>query len=172
MEKADRISGERELGNDPVSGKRVIARMGRYGPMVQMGETTEEEKPKFAKLRADQSIETIQLNDALELFKLPRILGSFEDNEVQVNIGRFGPYIAHDKKFYSLSKEFDPYEISLETAIPIIEEKEKRKMNAPSKYLKKKNSIAQRTIWSIYKKRAPQFPHSKGKTGRSQRPEY
>lgn len=127
MEKAERISGERALGNDPVSGKKVIARMGRYGPMVQMGETTEEEKAKFAKLRADQSIETIQLNDALELFKLPRILGEFESNEVQVNIGRFGPYIAHDKKFYSLAKEFDPYEIILETAIPIIEEKRKAK---------------------------------------------
>lgn len=127
MEKAERISGERALGNDPVSGKKVIARMGRYGPMVQMGETTEEEKPKFAKLRADQSIETIQLNDALELFKLPRILGEFEGNEVQVNIGRFGPYIAHDKNFYSLAKEFDPYEIILETAIPIIEEKRKAK---------------------------------------------
>lgn len=127
METAERISGERELGFDPVSGKRIIARMGRYGPMVQIGETTEEEKAKFAKLKIDQSIETIQLTEALELFKLPRILGDFENEQVQVNIGRFGPYIAHDKKFYSLAKEFDPYEIKLEEAIPIIEEKRKAK---------------------------------------------
>lgn len=127
METATRISGERELGHDPVTGKRVIARMGRYGPMVQIGETSDEEKPKFAKLKADQSIETIGFEAAMELFKLPRILGSFEDEQVQVNIGRFGPYIAHDKKFYSLAKEFDPYEISLEEAIPIIIDKRKAK---------------------------------------------
>ena len=127
METAERISGERELGFDPVSGKRIIARMGRYGPMVQIGETTDDEKAKFAKLKTDQSIETIQLTEALELFKLPRILGDFENEQVQVNIGRFGPYIAHDKKFYSLAKEFDPYEIRLEEAIPIIEEKRKAK---------------------------------------------
>ena len=127
METAERISGERELGFDPVSGKRIIARMGRYGPMVQIGETTDEEKAKFAKLKTDQSIETIQLTEAMELFKLPRILGDFENEQVQVNIGRFGPYIAHDKKFYSLAKEFDPYEIRLEEAIPIIEEKRKAK---------------------------------------------
>ena len=127
METAERISGERELGFDPISGKRIIARMGRYGPMVQIGENTDDEKAKFAKLKIDQSIETIQLTDALELFKLPRILGDFENEQVQVNIGRFGPYIAHDKKFYSLAKEFDPYEIKLEEAIPIIEEKRKAK---------------------------------------------
>ena len=127
METAERISGERELGFDPVSGKRIIARMGRYGPMVQIGETTHDEKAKFAKLKTDQSIETIQLTEAIELFKLPRILGDFENEQVQVNIGRFGPYIAHDKKFYSLAKEFDPYEIRLEEAIPIIEEKRKAK---------------------------------------------
>ena len=127
METAERISGERELGFDPVSGKRIIARMGRYGPMVQIGETTDEEKAKFAKLKTDQSIETIQLTEAMELFKLPRILGDFENEQVQVNIGRFGPYIAHDKKFYSLAKEYDPYEIRLEEAIPIIEEKRKAK---------------------------------------------
>lgn len=127
METAERISGERELGFDPASGKRIIARMGRYGPMVQIGETTEEEKPRFAKLKVDQSIETIQLAEALELFKLPRILGDFENEQIQVNIGRFGPYLAHDKKFYSLPKEFDPYEIKLEEAIPLIEEKRKAK---------------------------------------------
>ena len=85
--------------------------MGRYGPMAQIGEQNDEEKPRFAKLKNTQSIETISLEDALELFKLPRNLGQFEGTDVTVNIGRFGPYIAHDKKFYSLGKEFDPYTI-------------------------------------------------------------
>lgn len=164
MEKAERISGERALGNDPVSGKKVIARMGRYGPMVQMGETTEEEKPKFAKLRADQSIETIQLNDALELFKLPRILGEFEGNEVQVNIGRFGPYIAHDKNFYSLAKEFDPYEIILETAIPIIEEKRKAKDERTIKVFEKEKIQLLKGPYGPYiKKGLRNFPIPKEK---------
>jgi DNA topoisomerase-1 len=123
IETAERISGERELGLDPVSGKKLIVRMGRYGPMAQIGEQNDEEKPKFAKLKNTQSIETINLEDALELFKLPRNLGSFEGSDVTVSIGRFGPYIAHDKKFYSLGKEFDPYTIGLEEAVPIIVEK-------------------------------------------------
>jgi DNA topoisomerase-1 len=127
IETADRISGERELGVDPKSGKPVIARMGRYGPMVQIGSSDEEEKPQYAKLKSHQSIETISLDEAMELFKLPRSLGEFEGQEVTVSIGRFGPYIAHDKKFYSLSKNFDPYVITLEEAIPIIEEKRKAK---------------------------------------------
>ena len=101
--------------------------MGRYGPMVQIGDANEEEKPRFAKLKTSQSIETITLEDAMELFRLPRHLGLFEGNEVTVSIGRFGPYIAHDKKFYSRSKEQDPYSISLEEAAPIIEEKRKAK---------------------------------------------
>jgi DNA topoisomerase-1 len=164
MEKAERISGERELGNDPVSGKRVIARMGRYGPMVQMGETTEDEKPKFAKLRADQSIETILLNEALELFKLPRILGEFENSEVQVNIGRFGPYIAHDKKFYSLAKEYDPYEIILEIAIPIIEEKRKAKDERTIKIFEKEKIQLLKGPYGIYIKRGLRnFPIPKEK---------
>lgn len=127
IETAERIKGERELGIDPVSGKPVIARMGRYGPMVQIGTTDDSEKPRFAKLKQDQSIETISLDEAMELFRLPRNLGTFEGSDVQVSIGRFGPYIAHDKKFYSLSKEHDPYSISLEQATPIIVEKRKAK---------------------------------------------
>jgi DNA topoisomerase-1 len=127
LEHAERAKGERELGFDPVSGKKVIARMGRYGPMVQIGHQDEEEKPKFAKLKASQSIETISYEDAMELFKLPRTLGLFEESEVTVNIGRFGPYAAHDKKFYSLNKEMDPYTVSLEELTPMIAEKRKAK---------------------------------------------
>lgn len=127
IETAERIKGERELGVDPESGKPVIARMGRYGPMVQIGTAESEEKPRFAKLKSTQSIETITVDEAMELFRLPRMLGEFEGSEVSVSIGRFGPYIAHDKKFYSLGKEFDPYSITLEEAAPIIVEKRKAK---------------------------------------------
>lgn len=164
METAERISGERELGMDPETGKRIIARMGRYGPMVQIGETTEEEKPRFAKLKTDQSIETIQLQEALELFKLPRILGDFENEQVQVNIGRFGPYIAHDKKFYSLSKEYDPYAIKLEEAIPIIEEKRKAKDERTIKVFEKEKIQLLKGPYGPYiKKGLRNFPIPKEK---------
>jgi DNA topoisomerase-1 len=164
METAERISGERELGFDPVSGKRIIARMGRYGPMVQIGETTEEEKAKFAKLKVDQSIETIQLSEALELFKLPRILGDFENEQIQVNIGRFGPYLAHDKKFYSLPKEFDPYEIKLEEAIPLIEEKRKAKDERTIKVFEKEKIQLLKGPYGPYiKKGLRNFPIPKEK---------
>jgi len=127
LETAERAKGERELGFDPVSGKKLITRMGRYGPMVQIGHQDEEEKPRFAKLKASQSIETISFDEAMELFKLPRALGLFEEEEVSVNIGRFGPYAAHAKKFYSLNKEMDPYTVTLEELTPMIAEKRKAK---------------------------------------------
>jgi DNA topoisomerase-1 len=126
LETAERAVGERILGVD-ASGKPVSARMGRYGPMVQIGAQDDEEKPRFAKLKADQSIETITFDEAIELFKLPRNLGKFEGEDVTVNIGRFGPYAAHDKKFYSLNKEMDPYTIELEEIAPMIAEKRKAK---------------------------------------------
>jgi DNA topoisomerase I len=137
IENAERIKGERELGIDPASGKKVIARMGRYGPMVQIGDVSDEEKPRFAKLKNTQSIETITYDEAMELFKLPRNLGMFEGKEVAVNIGRFGPYIAHDGKFYSLGKEFDPYSITLEEAAPIVQEKRKAKEERTIKIFEK-----------------------------------
>jgi DNA topoisomerase-1 len=137
IENAERIKGERELGMDPASGKKVVARMGRYGPMVQIGEVSDEEKPKFAKLKNTQSIETINFEEAMELFKLPRMIGQFEDVDVSVSIGRFGPYIAHDGKFYSLGKELDPYTISLDEAIPIIVEKRTAKEERTIKVFEK-----------------------------------
>jgi DNA topoisomerase-1 len=137
IENAERIRGERELGVDTESGKKVIARMGRYGPMVQIGDVSDEDKPRFAKLKNTQSIETISFDEAMELFKLPRILGQFEGKEVSVSIGRFGPYIAHDKRFYSLSKEFDPYTISFEETIPIITEKRAAKEERTIKVFEK-----------------------------------
>ncbi len=137
IENAERIKGERELGVDAQSGKKVIARMGRYGPMVQIGDVSDEEKPRFAKLKNTQSIETISYDEAMELFRLPRILGTFEDKEVTVNIGRFGPYIAHDGKFYSLGKEFDPYTISFEVAQPMVVEKRAAKEQRTIKIFEK-----------------------------------
>ena len=140
METAERAKGERTLGTDPETGKPVTARMGRYGPMVQIGAQAIEEtdeKPRFAKLKATQSIETITLEDAMELFKLPRNLGQFEDKDVTINIGRFGPYIAHDGKFYSLSKDFDPYTINLDEAAPIIVEKRTAKEQRTIKIFEK-----------------------------------
>lgn len=125
LEHAERAKGERHLGEDPESGKPVVARLGRFGPMVQIGGTEDEEKPRFAKLRTNQSIETISFEDAMELFKLPRKLGLFEGNDVVVNIGRFGPYAQHDGKFYSLKKEMDPYTVELDEVAPLIEEKRK-----------------------------------------------
>ena len=164
METAERISGERELGHEEATGKRIIARMGRYGPMVQIGETTEEEKPRFAKLKADQSIETINLEQAMELFKLPRVLGEFENEPIQVNIGRFGPYLAHDKKFYSLSKEYDPYEITLDVAIPLISEKRKAKDERTIKIFEKEKIQLLKGPYGPYiKKGLKNFPIPKEK---------
>jgi DNA topoisomerase-1 len=137
IENAERIKGERELGIDPPSGKKVVARMGRYGPMVQIGDVADEEKPRFAKLKNTQSIETISFDEAMELFRLPRILGSFEEKDVTVNIGRFGPYIAHDGKFYSLGKEHDPYTISFEVASPMVVEKRAAKEQRTIKIFEK-----------------------------------
>jgi DNA topoisomerase-1 len=137
IENAERIKGERELGIEAASGKKVVARMGRYGPMVQIGDVNDEEKPRFAKLKNTQSIETISYDEAMELFRLPRILGPFEDKDVTVNIGRFGPYIAHDGKFYSLGKEFDPYTITYDQAAPIVVEKREAKEQRTIKVFEK-----------------------------------
>lgn len=119
-----RVTGERMLGSDPASGEPISVRIGRFGPMVQIGDSQNEEvKPRYAKLRPTQSIETITLEEALELFRLPRILGTFEEQDIKVAIGRFGPYVQHSGKFVSLKKEHDPYTISLDEAIVLIQEK-------------------------------------------------
>ena len=115
--------GERILGNDPTTGKQVSVKIGRYGPLVQLGSTEESEKPRFASLQKDQSVATITLEDALKLFEMPRLLGNFEGSEVVVAIGKFGPYIKHDGKFVSVPKELSPYSITLDEATKLIEEK-------------------------------------------------
>jgi len=128
IETADKATGERDLGIHPESGKKVSVRIGRYGPFVQVGEsdTENEVKPLYASLRAGQSIETISLEDALELFKLPKKVGVFEDKEMTVAIGKFGPYIRHNSAFYSLPKDIDPLDVSEERAIEIIVDKRKK----------------------------------------------
>ena len=123
MENAERATGERALGVDPKSGKNIIARIGRFGPMVQIGDAEDEEKPKFASLAKGQSLDTVTLEDALELFKLPRVLGKFEDVDVKANIGRFGPYVQMQKMFVSIPKEEDVMSITLDRAIELIEAK-------------------------------------------------
>jgi len=126
IETADKATGERELGIHPENGKKVSVRIGRFGPFVQVGDSDTEEKPLYASLRAGQSIETIALEDALELFKLPKKVGLFEDKEMTVAIGKFGPYIRHNSAFYSLPKGVDPLDVSEEQAIEIIQEKRKK----------------------------------------------
>lgn len=120
---ADRAGGERELGIDPESGRKVIARLGRFGPMIQIGGQDDDEKPQYAKLRQDQLLETITFEEAMELFKLPRVLGEFEEQPVKANIGRYGPYVQLGKTFASLEDGDDPYEIELERAIELIQKK-------------------------------------------------
>jgi DNA topoisomerase I len=124
LENSERATGERELGVHPESGKKIIVRIGRFGPMVQVGdEQTDGEKPQFASLQKDQSISSITLEQALELFKLPRTLGEHESLVVKANVGRFGPYIQHGKSFVSIPKEESPMSITFERAIELIEEK-------------------------------------------------
>lgn len=123
MEKSQKFSGQRLLGNDPKTGRNVYARIGRFGPMIQIGEAGEDDKPRFASLRKEQSIESITLVDALELFKLPRTAGQYEGKEIVAGVGRFGPYIRHDGKFYSIPADEDPLGISEEKAIELIEAK-------------------------------------------------
>lgn len=115
--------GERVLGTDPASGKPVSVKIGRFGPVVQIGESTDEEKPRFASLRKEQSVFDITLEDALKLFELPRVLGDYEDAEVSVAVGRFGPYVRHAGKFVSLPKDLSPMEVTLDEAIALINAK-------------------------------------------------
>ncbi len=126
LENADRATNERILGADPATGKQVSVRVGRFGPLVQIGTTEDEEKPRFASLRKGQMIETITLEEALDLFNLPKKVGVFEDKEMTVAIGRFGPYIRHNSAFYSLPKEVDPLDVTEEQAVEIIQTKRQK----------------------------------------------
>jgi DNA topoisomerase-1 len=128
-ENAERASGERVLGTDPESGRQVSVRLGRFGPMVQIGTVDEEEKPQFASLLPDQSIGTITFEEAMTLFELPRKLGVYEGEEVEANVGRYGPYVRFGKKFISLPKGESAFDVDMDRAIELI--KEKQKADAP-----------------------------------------
>lgn len=125
-EKAERFRGERFLGQHPESGKNVYAKIGRYGPMIQIGDTESDEKPRFAGLRKGQSVETIELDEALELLKFPKTIGEYEGEDLVVSIGRFGPYVRHNSKFFSIPKSEDPADITKERAIELIDAKRQR----------------------------------------------
>ena len=150
-EEAERHKGERILGEDPKTGKPVSARLGRYGPMVQLGSSEEEEKPRYAKLRANQRLETITLEEALDLFRLPRVLGEYEETPVKANIGRFGPYVQLNKLFASLEEEDDPYTITFERAVELIEKKREIERNKIIKHFDDEVQIL-RGRWGPYLK--------------------
>lgn len=126
LENSEKVKGERLLGADPESGKNVYVRIGRFGPMIQIGEAEDEAKPRFASLKKGQSMDSLVLEEALKLFDFPRTIGNYEDAELTVAIGRFGPYVKHKSAFYSLSKTDDPASIDADRAIELIIEKRKK----------------------------------------------
>ena len=123
-------AGERELGTDPKTGRPVFVKIGRFGPVVQIGTAEDKEKPRFAQLPKDKGMNTITLEEALELFKLPRTLGEYEGGEVIIGTGRFGPYILHKKKYVSIPKDEDPMSITIDAAIQLIDEKRQQEQKS------------------------------------------
>jgi DNA topoisomerase-1 len=132
--RSERKAGERQLGLDPKTNRPVFVKIGRFGPVVQIGTAEDEDKPQFAQLPKEQSMESITLEDALELFKLPRTLGEYEGSPVTIGAGRFGPYVLHNKKYTSLAKDDDPMAITIERAIELIEEKRKQETKKHLKF--------------------------------------
>ncbi len=128
-ENSGKFSGEKLLGTDPASGKKVYVKVGRFGPVAQIGETESEEKPRFAGLKKDMSIESVTLEEVLKLFEFPRSLGEFEGKDITVAVGRFGPYLKHDNKFYSLTKTDNPALVGYDRAVEIINEKREKDQN-------------------------------------------
>ena len=128
-EHSGKFSGEKMLGIDPATGKKVYVKVGRFGPVAQIGDTESEEKPRFAGLKKDMSIESVTLEEVLKLFDFPRILGEFEGKEITVAVGRFGPYIRHDNKFYSLAKTDNPSLVEYDRAVEIINEKRQKDLD-------------------------------------------
>ena len=124
-ERSEHKAGERVLGIDPKSGKEVCVKIGRFGPVVQIGSANDTEKPRFAQLSKGQSLQTITLEDALELFKLPRELGEYEGATISIGTGRFGPYVLHNKQYVSIPKEIDPLAIEYDEAVELIKERKK-----------------------------------------------
>ena len=128
-ENSGKFSGEKMLGIDPATGKKVYVKVGRFGPVAQIGDTESDEKPRFAGLKKDMSIESVTLEEVLKLFDFPRILGEYEGKEITVAVGRFGPYIRHDNKFYSLAKTDNPAMVEYDRAVEIINEKRQKDLD-------------------------------------------
>ena len=128
-ENSGKFSGEKLLGIDPATGKNVYVKVGRFGPVAQIGDTESEEKPRFAGLKKDMSIDSVTLEEVLKLFDFPRILGEYEGKEITVAVGRFGPYIRHDNKFYSLAKTDNPALVEYDRAVEIINEKRQKDLD-------------------------------------------
>jgi DNA topoisomerase-1 len=141
IENSEKFSGEKLLGKDPETGKSVFAKIGRFGPMIQIGETESEEKPRFASLKKGQSLETVTLAEALKLFDFPRNVGTYEDAEMTVAIGRFGPYVKHKSSFYSLAKTDDPATIDGQRAIELIEAKRQKDRERTIKVFEEDDNI-------------------------------
>ena len=127
--RAEHKAGERELGIDPKTGRPVFVKIGRFGPIVQIGTAEDTEKPLFSQLPANLGMETITLEEALELFKLPRTIGEYEGSPVVIDSGRYGPYIMHNKKYVSLPKTEDPLTVQIDKAVELIEEKRQQEAN-------------------------------------------
>jgi DNA topoisomerase-1 len=165
LENSKKVSGEKLLGKDPLSGENLSVRIGRYGPMVQLGDSDSENKPRFASLKKGQSIDTITLDEALELFKLPRSLGAYEDSEVIVSTGRFGPYVRHKSAFYSLAKTDDPMTIVLERAVELITEKRRKETEKTIREFSENTDMkilnGRYGAYISYKKRNYKIPKSK-----------
>ena len=165
-ETSERSVGERVLGKDPVSGKPVLVKIGRFGPMAQIGEATDEEKPRFAGLLKGQSIDTITLEEALDLFKLPRTIGIFEGKEVTAGVGRFGPYLKHDNKFYSIKPTQDNVlTVSIERASEVITEKRIEQQNKTIKIFEQDPDLkvlnGRWGAYIVYKKENYKIPKGK-----------
>lgn len=126
IEHSEKFSGEKLLGQEPGTGKNVFSKIGRFGPMIQIGDTESDEKPRFASIKKGKSLDTITLEEALEMFKFPRTIGVYQDADVSIGIGRFGPYVKHKSLFVSLPKQYDPSEVNIEEAIGLIEDKIKK----------------------------------------------
>ena len=141
----ERKAGERELGTDPATGRPVYVKIGRFGPVVQIGTASDKEKPRFAQIPAEKSIETITFEEAMELFRLPRVLGSFEGEDVVIGTGRFGPYVMHKKKYVSLPKNSAPMTIQIGEAIALIEEKRKQEEQTHLKKFEEDDKLEVRT---------------------------
>ena len=155
-DKMDHKMGERVLGVDPATGKEVTVKIGRFGPVVQIGSATDSEKPRFAQLKKDQSIQTITFEEAMDLFKLPRTLGEYDGAEVTIGTGRFGPYVLYNKSYVSLPSKYNPMDVTLEEAIELINEK---KQTDEKKHLKQ---FAEEPELEILNGRFGPYLHYKG----------